>query len=152
MKCTFCNEEKECITLDKCKMFFYQTIHVCKECSEKYKLDEVLAIKANKKTFDKPKKQLYCPTCKTTLLEIIDKNELGCEDCFFTFKKDIINMLWKKLPNIGYNGEHKKSKQENRDKNILKDNLQKLLEQAIKMEDYEAALYFSTELKKIGSI
>ena len=61
-------------------------------------------------------------------------------------------MLWKKLPNIGYTGKQKKDERENQDKDILKDKLQKLLEQALEMEDYEAALYFSKEIKKIGKI
>jgi|GEM_PF-1121359 hypothetical protein len=152
MKCTFCNEEKECIILDKCKLFFFQTIHVCKECSKKYELEELLELKANKKSIQKSKKMLLCPTCKTTLFEIMKNNELGCIDCFSTFKKDIINMLWKKLPNIGYTGEHKKDEPENRDRNVLKDRLEKLLEQALEIEDYGAALYFSKEIKKIGKI
>jgi len=152
MKCSFCNEEKECITLDKCKLFFYQTVHVCKECSKKYELTEVLALKANKKPIRKSKKAMCCPTCKTTFLEIMDSNELSCANCFLTFKKNIISMLWKKLPNIGYTGKQKKDERENQDKDILKDKLQKLLEQALEMEDYEAALYFSKEIKKIGKI
>ena len=152
MKCTFCSEEKDCLTLNNCKLFFYQTVHVCEECSEKYNLNEVLALKESKKGYSKLKKPVYCPTCKTDLVEIIRDHKLGCEDCFSTFKKDIINMLWKKLPNIGYTGEHKITKKENQDKNILKDKLQILLEQALEMEDYQAALYFSKEIKKIEKI
>ncbi|MGP1415384.1 MAG: hypothetical protein ACTTJ6_05550 [Treponema sp.] len=152
MKCTFCGEENDCFTLDKCKLFFYQTVHVCKECSKKYGLEELLALKANREVIHEAKKPIYCPTCNTTLFEIIKNNELGCADCFYTFKEKIVNILWKKLPNIGYTGEHKKTKQENQNKNILKDKLQKLLDQALEIEDYEAALYFSKEIKKIGKI
>ena len=152
MKCIFCNEDKECLTLNKCKIFFYQTIHVCKECGKKYELEELLALTKIKKTIHKDKKIMRCPTCKTDLTEIMKNNKLGCADCFFTFKKNIISMLWKKLPNIGYTGEHKEIKKENLNKHILKDKLQKLLEQALDMEDYEAALYFSKEIKKIGEI
>ena len=153
MKCTFCNEEKECLTLDRCKLFFYQTVHVCKECSEKYELDELLLLKARKKTIHKSeKKVIRCPNCKTDLFDIIKNRELGCANCFSIFKKNIINMLWKKLPNIGYTGEHKKTNEENQNKNTKKNNLQKLLEQALEIEDYESALYFSKEIKKIDKI
>ena len=152
MKCTFCSEEKDCLTLNKCKLFFYQTVHVCRECSKKRGLDELLSLKASKKTIRKSNKPLCCPTCKTSLVEIIKNNELGCADCFLTFKKDIITMLWKKLPNIGYTGVRKKSGMGQQDKNILIDKLQTLMEQALEMEDYNAALYFSKEIKKIGKI
>ena len=53
---------------------------------------------------------------------------------------------------MGKSLEIKNSERENQDKDILKDKLQKLLEQALEMEDYEAALYFSKEIKKIGKI
>ena len=152
MKCTFCNEEKECLTIDKCKLFFYQTVNVCKKCRKKYELDELLTLQANRKPIAKSKKATCCPTCKAILSKVIKDQELGCPDCFSVFEKDIINMLWKKLPNIGYTGEHKKTKKEKQDKNILKDKLQILLAQALEMEDYESALYFSKEIKKIGKI
>ena len=152
MKCTFCNEEKECLTLDKCKLFFYQTVYVCKECSKRRGLDDFLSLKASKKTIRKSSKPICCPTCKTSLLEIMKSNELGCSDCFTTFKRDIIDMLWKKLPNIGYTGKNKKVETGEQNKDILIDKLQALMEEALEMEDYNAALYFSKEIKKIGKI
>jgi len=152
MKCTFCDEEKECRTLEKCKLFFYQTIHVCKECSKKYELEGLLELEVNKKSSNKSTKIVVCPTCKSGINSIIKNCKLGCSDCFFVFKKEIINMLWKKLPNIGYTGEHKKIKKETQDKNILKNNLQKLLEQALEMEDYESVFYFSNEIKKMSEV
>lgn len=152
MKCTFCGEEKECRTLEKCKLFFYQTIHVCKECSKKHELEGLLTLDVNRKASNKSKKIVCCPTCKKELYRIIKDHELGCPECFFVFKKEIIDMLWKKLPNIGYTGENKKVKNEIQDKNVLKNNLQKLLEQALEMEDYESVFYFSNEIRKMSEV
>ena len=112
----------------------------------------MLELELNKKSSNKSTKIVVCPTCKSGINSIIKNCKLGCSDCFFVFKKEIINMLWKKLPNIGYTGEHKKIKKETQDKNILKNNLQKLLEQALEMEDYESVFYFSNEIKKMSEV
>ena len=78
-----------------------------------------------------------------------DKND------YKIISSDNLNLLSQKVLEESYllpSTYDVKIKKENLNKHILKDKLQKLLEQALDMEDYEAALYFSKEIKKIGEI
>jgi len=95
-----------------------------------------------------------CPICKMTLKEIKETHKIGCENCFYLFKEPILEFLLEKFPIVAYKGQNKINS--NMIVNISEEQsieqLKELLQKAVEVEDYETAIYFRNEIKKLENL
>jgi len=79
---------------------------------------------------------LECPSCQTSWEQLEESGVLGCEDCYKTFAMQLTRMLREGHDAPLHAGPGRRSAS---DPSALLPELQSLLEQAVREEDYEKA-------------
>lgn len=166
MLCDICNEREAVISYTKIGSEETEVIHLCKECAEKKmkedsKFKDVMAEKMasftkqmfeSKYPLEESDFEKTCPTCKTSLKDVIDGKSLGCEDCYKEFKEYINGFLLNlnsasihkgKIPKVG-----------GKEPIVKKEEIQILnkLSVAIALEEYEEAAKLRDELNSLREV
>lgn len=94
-------------------------------------------------------KYISCPVCNRTLENIEEEKKIGCTTCLSIFREAIISMLKEKAEDVVYKGKNKGGVNFNRELPIPIEKLKELLQKSVEVEDYEAAISFRNEIKKL---
>lgn len=174
MQCEIC-KKKEAIIFVKEVIFGETKTHaLCEDCAKKHKEtlmpssmqidkliqslmnfaeEEIKDKKTNKKIIKKQKTK-RCEKCGSTYDEVIVSGWPGCEYCYKTFEKELLEIVAKTSKEITYVGDFPKStnKKNVNNKNDDKEKIIKYkveLNDAIKIEDYEKAAMLRDKIKKL---
>ena len=94
-------------------------------------------------------KYISCPICNRTLENIKEDKKIGCESCLATFREAIVEMLKEKEEDIEYKGKNKEDLNPKKELTLPIEKLKELLQKSVEIEDYEAAISFRNEIKKL---
>ena len=94
-------------------------------------------------------KYVSCPVCNRTLENIKADNKIGCANCLAIFREELIEILKEKEENIVYKGKNKGTCNITQELLLPIEKLKELLQKSVEEEDYEAAISFRNEIKKL---
>lgn len=97
---------------------------------------------------------IKCEKCGNTIENIKNTGKIGCENCYTTFKNDILSII----KNIQFDNKHigkslnkniDNSKTEKHSLQKTLEDLRKKLKKAVEIEDYELAITLRDKIKEI---
>ena len=93
----------------------------------------------------------FCENCNTSLTDILSSGEVGCYNCYITFKEEIRNLLIQKQGSFNHIGKvatkrFSKQKIENK----IKD-LEQQKQEAVDSENFIAAEALKNQIEKLRS-
>lgn len=94
-------------------------------------------------------KYVNCPLCGRTLGDIKADNRIGCINCLAIFREAIIELLKEKEADITYKGKSKQACKVTQELILPIEKLKELLQKSVEEEDYEAAISFRNEIRKL---
>lgn len=92
---------------------------------------------------------ISCPLCNRTLKDIKEDNKIGCASCLSIFREAIIEILKEKEEDVVYKGYNKSTVAISQELTLPIEKLKELLQKSVEAEDYEAAIFFRNEIKKL---
>ena len=92
----------------------------------------------------------FCKVCGSTLDQIISTHQVGCAECYFTFKDDFQNTFKSLGVKTTYDGSLPKKIKGYRSKLIDRMTMQLKLDDAIQNEQYEKAAFYRDYLKVLN--
>ena len=96
--------------------------------------------------------ELKCKSCGYTLNDYTDTGLFGCPDCYTTFESELDELFLKIHGKNRHKNETKSTKKLKKEGSSLKDEieeLKKLLQQAVKNEEYEDAAKYRDRIKEL---
>jgi protein arginine kinase activator len=161
MQCDICHKNKATVHLTEIINDKVVEMHVCGGCA-KIKTEEIkehLTISDFLKGFveneevseTKERLSLKCSFCGLTYDEFKKKGRLGCQNCYKTFKVQLLPLLRKIHSSVRHIGKLPLKLEKTAPTQLRKEELQRRLERAIHLEEYEEAARLRDEIKKIGS-
>ncbi len=162
MQCDLCNKNPATVHLTEIINDKVTELHICQGCAQaktqelKQQLSapELLGGLIDIEGIRPKATALRCPTCKMTYSDFKKAGRLGCEQCYVTFKANLLPILRKVHGSVSHQGKTPgvttKAKKTSSAASRLKE-LKERLERAIKMEEYEAAARLRDEIKRLES-
>ncbi len=155
MLCDICHKNIATVHLTEVINDKVIEMHVCQNCTKTEEFKENLSIQEllsglmdASEAKHKEKISLKCLSCGLTYDEFRKKARLGCGNCYSTFKQQLLPLLKKIHGSLQYVGK----KPVNSESRILEENktkeLQKKLELAIQLEEFEEAARLRDEIKR----
>lgn len=162
MLCDNCKENEAIISYTKMSGNNVEEVHLCATCAEKKMKEDLIFNQAISSQVDSFLKELFkltgnfdkeavkkaCKKCGTTFDEL-EKNHLGCEECYETFSAELSSML----NSLKYTSKHKGKIPKSADSSILirreEEELEINLAEAVEREEYEKAAIYRDRLKEI---
>ncbi|HDS09319.1 MAG TPA: hypothetical protein ENN73_03740 [Firmicutes bacterium] len=160
MKCDICHENEATI---RTKIYFndkLQELNICEPCAKEHGIlnlketnvkifaDFLSHLIENKKEASRVKGK--CPLCGMTLPDFKRIGQLGCDECYYTFRQELIPLFNKMQVGTMHIGRGPKGKHDlsNYEKIAM---LRKALQNAIMDERYEDAAEIRDKLKLLHS-
>ena len=92
----------------------------------------------------------FCKVCGSTLDKIISTRQVGCAECYFTFKDEFEQSFRNLGFSFGYQGSLPKHIKGYRSKLVDRMTMQLKLDDAIASEEYEKAAFYRDYLKVLN--
>ncbi len=151
MLCEQCGKNPATVHMTKIVNSKKEEAHVCSECAKQFSgfhsgIDFSNMLSS---MFGQPQIGTACPTCQSSLTEIQKRGQLGCSDCYETFRQELTGLLRRihgttkhmgKMPEKGY-ARVKAQRQ--------LQGLKEQLQTAISRENYEQAAELRDEIRRI---
>ena len=159
MKCDICGNNKAVIHIQQIARNEEVNISICEKCAREKGLtinNSELNINLKnliknftelKKTVRERELERECYFCNTTLEEIKKRGKAGCPECYKVFKKYITSFLKTNGGSAEHKGKYPFKINVLSQKKKKIDNLQLLLNKAVKDEDFEEAAYLRDKIK-----
>ncbi|MSR67086.1 MAG: excinuclease ABC subunit B [Pedosphaera sp.] len=96
-------------------------------------------------------KQLVCGACGFTQGDFKKTGRLGCPECYSTFAEPLEAMLKQMHKDTLHRGKVPAHLKEQRERGLMRADLQTKLEESIKAENYELAAQIRDQLKQFGT-
>ncbi len=137
-----------------------QTTNLCRDCAinegvfstEPTSLfDDIFSSFADFLPFEKVE-NLVCPVCKTSLREFKTTGQLGCPNCYETFRDEISKVVKKIAPFDRHKQGQITTKKETKKKQTKEDKIYALRQEmalAVKEERYEDAAKIKKQIQKL---
>lgn len=129
-------------------------MHICQSCTKTEEFKENVSIQELlgglmdiTETNKKEKISLKCPVCGLTYDDFRKKARLGCGKCYSIFKQQLLPLLKKIHGSIRYNGKMPVNSELKISRENKAEELQKRLDMAIQLEEFEEAARLRDELK-----
>ena len=129
--------------------------HLCEPCAAKLKgskLEESSPVSKALSTISEiaSEDSGECPGCESKLEDFLKAGRLGCSECYTTFEDDISRIIKRIHSNDQHSGRTSAGiKPDEIPGNRKLQLLEKELEQAVKLEDYEKAAELRDQIQKV---
>ena len=171
MKCERCGKNEANIYIKKITDGELQEEHICQECAKKeqselldnfsgnmknFYLDTIMSgltgLDFKDKTSDLEVKK--CPVCNSTYKEISDNWDIGCSECYITFR-DELDLVLKKINGTSKHVGRipKRFKKTDKEKTLEEQIKEKTkeLQLAVEQENYEYAAILRDQIKGLSN-
>jgi protein arginine kinase activator len=117
----------------------------------KFSLSQLLGglVDSGEEEVEEPSPETACEQCGTTLQEIRDNEQVGCADCYATFRGQIDDLLREYTDEVHHKGRYPSKLHAYKAILIDKEQLKKQLEEAVKREEYEHAAQIRDRIREI---
>ena len=159
MRCDICGNDKAVIHIQHIAGNEEINISICEKCAKEKNLtinssELNVHLKNLIKNFSEIKNALsekdfvkMCPVCSKTLDDLKRTGNAGCPECYKEFKKYIYSFLKTNAGSAEHKGKYPGRINIFSQKMKRINNLQSLLNQAVKKEDFEEAAYLRDKIK-----
>lgn len=161
MLCQYCQENEATVHLTHVVGGDVKKLHLCQDCAQKSGFDPdssmsikdvLLGLGASSEEVDEGpevKQVKSCPSCGLTLAEFKKTGRLGCQDCYSTFRREIVPLLQSMHHSTKHVGKtpagiHDSIKVEGRI-----EQLERNLNEAVAKEEFERAAQLRDEIAKL---
>ncbi len=140
MKCDKCKKNEAKLNIYEIEKDGVKVIrHLCEDCAKMEGIEDKIS---------SPVSMRPCPRCGKTYEEILEKMELGCEECYSNFKPILISIFKKIQDTDRFGGKVIQRFNEALLIKMKLRNLKKKLERLIEIEDYEEAVKVRDKIEK----
>ena len=162
MQCSVCKEKPATVFLTHIENDKMHKVNLCEDCAKKKGVDNPTTFSladadlllglgaAQEITQTTAGVELKCPRCGFSQADFKKSGRLGCPECYKTFAEGLgtlLKTMHKDTRHVGKAPEALRASRENSDR--LK-TLQKKLNKAVELEDFEQAAALRDEIKQIG--
>lgn len=162
MLCEECKVNEASCTLSVMVGDKVTTRHLCSDCMEKMNqtltsgnirslLSSILSAITGNDTPEEKKAELVCPRCHTTLSQFTRTGRLGCPKCYEAFREQLQPMLLQIHGRTQHAGRQPLRSEEAQRARTRQQELTRLMDEAVALEDFEQAAVLRDQLKAIAA-
>lgn len=137
------------------------TRHLCGDCMAKMNMDiasgniksllsTILSAITGDTAPGSAEKDVTCPRCGMTLSEFTRTGHLGCPKCYEAFREQLQPMLLQIHGRVQHAGRQPLSTAEEQRKRSTTEQLQRQMEQAVALEDFETAAKLRDQIRALS--
>ena len=137
------------------------TRHLCGDCMAKMNMDiasgniksllsTILSAITGDTAPGSAEKDVTCPRCGMTLSEFTRTGHLGCPKCYEAFREQLQPMLLQIHGRVQHAGRQPLSTAEEQRKRSVTEQLQRQMEQAVALEDFETAAKLRDQIRALS--
>ena len=137
------------------------TRHLCGDCMAKMNMDSasgniksllstILSAITGDTAPGSVEKDVTCPRCGMTLSEFTRTGHLGCPKCYEAFREQLQPMLLQIHGRVQHAGRQPLSTAEEQRKRSATEQLQRQMEQAVALEDFETAAKLRDQIRALS--
>ena len=137
------------------------TRHLCGDCMAKMYMDNasgniksllstILSAITGDTALGSAEKDVICPRCGMTLSEFTRTGHLGCPKCYEAFREQLQPMLLQIHGRVQHAGRQPLSTAEEQRKRSATEQLQRQMEQAVALEDFETAAKLRDQIRALS--
>lgn len=137
------------------------TRHLCGDCMAKMNMDiasgniksllsTILSAITGDTAPGSAEKDVTCPRCGMTLSEFTRTGHLGCPKCYEAFREQLQPMLLQIHGRVQHAGRQPLSTAEEQRKRSAAEQLQRQMEQAVALEDFETAAKLRDQIRALS--
>ena len=137
------------------------TRHLCGDCMAKMNMDiasgniksllsTILSAITGDTAPGSAEKDVTCPRCGMTLSEFTRTGHLGCPKCYEAFREQLQPMLLQIHGRVQHAGRQPLSTAEEQRKRSATEQLQRQMEQAVALEDFETAAKLRDQIRALS--
>ena len=157
MRCDLCNKNTATVHLTEIVNDKVAELHICQNCAQvkaqelkqQLSVPELLGGLIDIEGLRPKATALRCPTCKMTYADFKKTGRLGCEQCYVTFKANLMPLLRKVHGSLNHQGKIPGSAKKGTLTTGKLKEMKERLGRAIKMEEYEEAARLRDEIRKL---
>lgn len=161
MLCEECKQNEASYTISVMVGGEITTRHLCGDCMAKMNMDiasgnikRLLSTILSAITGDTAPvaaaEQVVCPRCQTTLAEFTRTGRLGCPKCYEAFHEQLQPMLLQIHGRVQHAGRRPVSTADGQRKRSVTEQLQRQMEQAVALEDFETAAKLRDQIRALS--
>lgn len=161
MLCEECKAKEATYTLSVMMGDEVKTRHLCEECMAKMNttlssgnikslLSSILSAITGNDTPEEPQEEIVCPRCMTTLSQFTQTGHLGCPGCYEAFREKLQPMLLQIHGRVQHAGRQPLSSEAAQRARTRQEQLTRLMEQAVALEDFETAAQLRDQLRTLA--
>ncbi len=156
MECNFCHSQEAKIFLSQIFKGEIIKLDLCEACARKLEITDVQGVAVNelihkiRQIQEEASKdaEIKCPECDLSLEDMKKRGQLGCPACYQAFTDDIAKILHDNQKGTVHYGKVPSRNRIAVDL-LQREELEKRLAQAVKLEDFEAAAQFRDQLSQM---
>lgn len=157
MLCDVCHKNVATVHLTEVINDKVVEMHICQDCArskaeelkDQLSISDLLGGLVDIGGIDKKELAIKCPFCGLTYNGFKRKGRLGCGKCYTTFKDKLLPLLKKIHSATQHTGKFPASLGKKVSANTKMQELQKNLQQAVQLEEYEEAARLRDEIKEL---
>ena len=161
MLCEECKTNEASYTISVMVGGEITTRHLCGDCMAKMNMDiasgniksllsTILSAITGDTAPGSAEKDVICPRCGMTLSEFTRTGHLGCPKCFEAFREQLQRMLLQIHGRVQHAGRQPLSTAEEQRKRSATELLQRQMEQAVALEDFETAAKLRDQIRALS--
>lgn len=161
MLCEECKVNEAAYTLSVMVGDEITTRHLCGECMAKMNmnlasgniknlLSSILSAITGNDTPEEKREEVVCPRCGTTLSQFTKSGHLGCPGCYEAFHDQLQTMLQQIHGRVQHAGRQPLRTEDAQRKRTRQEELTRLMEQAVALEDFETAAQLRDQLRLLA--
>lgn len=162
MLCEECKVNEATFTISVVVAGEVTTRHLCGECMAKMNADlqsgniksllsSILSAITGSETPEKPRVEIVCPRCHTTLSQFTKSGHLGCPHCYEAFREQLQPMLLQIHGRVQHAGREPLNTCEAQRQRTRQEELTRQMEQAVAQEDFETAARLRDQLREMAA-
>ena len=162
MLCEECKVNEATYTLSVMMGDEIQTRHLCADCMAKMNmtlnsnniknlLSSILSAITGNDTPAEVQQEIVCPRCHTTLSQFTKTGHLGCPGCYEAFQEKLQPMLLQIHGRVQHAGRQPLSTEDAQRARTRQEQLTRLMEQAVALEDFETAAQLRDQLRALAA-
>lgn len=161
MLCEECKQKEASYTISVMVGGEVTTRHLCGDCMAKMNMDiasgniksllsTILSAITGDTAPEHAEKDVVCPRCNMTLSEFTRTGHLGCPKCYEAFREQLQPMLLQIHGRVQHAGRQPLSTAEEQRKRSATEQLQRQMEQAVALEDFETAAKLRDQIRALS--
>ena len=161
MLCEECKQKEASYTISVMVGGEVTTRHLCGDCMAKMNMDiasgniksllsTILSAITGDTAPGSAEKDVICPRCGMTLSEFTRTGHLGCPKCYEAFREQLQPMLLQIHGRVQHAGRQPLSTAEEQRKRSATELLQRQMEQAVALEDFETAAKLRDQIRALS--